>query len=123
MEMTVRKLIQGMVLSLCVTSGARAQSDMLLNVSYDPTRELYLGYNAEFIKYWKEKSGETFTIQQSHGGSGGQARAVIDGLKADVVTLALESDVNAIAEKTKKIPADWRNKLPNNSSPYTSTIV
>lgn len=95
----------------------------LLNVSYDPTRELYKAYNAEFAKFWKEKTGETVTIQQSHGGSGAQARAVIDGLKADVVTLALESDVVAIAEKTKKIPADWRSKLPNNSNPYTSTYV
>ena len=95
----------------------------LLNVSYDPTRELYRAYNAEFSKYWKAKSGDTVTIQQSHGGSGGQARAVIDGLKADVVTLALESDITAIAEKTKKIPADWRTKLPYNSTPYTSTYV
>ena len=95
----------------------------LLNVSYDPTRELYRVYNAEFIKYWKAKTGETVAIQQSHGGSGGQGRAVIDGLKADVVTLALEADINAIAEKTKKIPADWRTKLPNNSTPYTSTYV
>jgi sulfate/thiosulfate-binding protein len=102
---------------------AQAADVTLLNVSYDPTRELYRAYNVEFSKYWKGKTGDNVTIQQSHGGSGGQARAVIDGLKADVVTLALESDVNAIAEKTKKIPADWRTKLGNNSTPYTSTYV
>src|ERR1044071_3800065 len=95
----------------------------ILNVSYDPTRELYKEFNAAFAAHWKKETGETVTIQASHGGSGKQARAVIDGLDADVVTLALESDINAIAEKTGKIPADWRKKLPNNSSPYTSTIV
>src|SRR5882757_6578494 len=123
MEKTMRKLIAGLILSLSAVSGAQAQSINLLNVSYDPTREFYRVYNAEFIKYWKEKSGETINMQQSHSGSGAQARAVIDGLKADVVTLALEGDINAIAEKTKKIPADWRTKLPNNSTPYTSTYV
>ncbi|MDH4988698.1 sulfate ABC transporter substrate-binding protein [Aminobacter anthyllidis] len=95
----------------------------LLNVSYDPTRELYKDYNEAFAKHWKAESGETVTIQQSHGGSGKQARAVIDGLDADVVTLALESDINAIVEKSKKINPDWRSKLPNNASPYTSTII
>ncbi|WP_018428670.1 sulfate ABC transporter substrate-binding protein [Hoeflea sp. 108] len=95
----------------------------LLNVSYDPTRELYKDYNAAFAKHWKAETGETVTIEQSHGGSGKQARAVIDGLDADVVTLALESDITAIVEKSKKINPDWRAKLPNNSSPYTSTIV
>jgi sulfate/thiosulfate-binding protein len=95
----------------------------LLNVSYDPTRELYKAFNEVFAAKWKADTGETVTIQTSHGGSGKQARAVIDGLPADVVTLALESDINAIAERTGKIPADWRGKLPNNSSPYTSTIV
>ncbi len=95
----------------------------ILNVSYDPTRELYKEYNAAFAAHWLKETGETVTIQASHGGSGKQARAVIDGLDADVVTLALESDINAIADRTKKIPADWRKKLPNNSSPYTSTIV
>jgi sulfate transport system substrate-binding protein len=109
-------------LTFIMTIVAFAQTT-LLNVSYDPTRELYRAYNAEFIKFWKEKTGETIAIQQSHGGSGGQGRAVIDGLKADVVTLALESDINAIADKTGKIPADWRQKLPNNSTPYTSTYV
>ncbi|RUM99838.1 sulfate ABC transporter substrate-binding protein [Pseudaminobacter arsenicus] len=95
----------------------------ILNVSYDPTRELYKEYNAAFAAKWKADTGETVTIQTSHGGSGKQARAVIDGLDADVVTLALESDINAIAEKTRKIAPDWRSRLPNNSSPYTSTIV
>jgi sulfate/thiosulfate-binding protein len=95
----------------------------LLNVSYDPTRELYKDYNEAFAKHWKAESGETVTIQQSHGGSGKQARAVIDGLDADVVTLALESDINAIVEKSKKINPDWRSKLPNTASPYTSTII
>jgi sulfate transport system substrate-binding protein len=95
----------------------------ILNVSYDPTRELYKEYNAAFAKHWKDTTGETVNIQVSHGGSGKQARAVIDGLDADVVTLALESDINAIAKNTGKIPADWRGRLPHNSSPYTSTIV
>lgn len=94
----------------------------LLNVSYDPTRELYTDYNAAFAKHWKEKTGDTVTIQQSHGGSGKQARAVIDGLAADVVTLALAYDVDAIAEKARLFPADWQKRLPQNSAPYTSTI-
>jgi sulfate transport system substrate-binding protein len=95
----------------------------LLNVSYDPTRELYKDYNAVFAEYWKGKTGEAVTIRTSHGGSGKQARAVIDGLDADVVTLALEGDIDAIAKNSGKIPADWRGRLPHNSSPYTSTIV
>ncbi|MGW9230364.1 sulfate ABC transporter substrate-binding protein [Pseudorhizobium sp. NPDC055634] len=95
----------------------------ILNVSYDPTRELYKDFNAAFAKHYEEVAGETVTIQQSHGGSGKQARSVIDGLEADVVTLALESDINAIVENSGKINADWRTRLPNNSSPYTSTIV
>jgi sulfate transport system substrate-binding protein len=95
----------------------------LLNVSYDPTRELYKEFNEAFAKKWKADTGETVTIKQSHGGSGKQARAVIDGLGADVVTLALESDIDAIAKNSGKIPADWRKRLPHNSSPYTSTIV
>ncbi|MEI5677899.1 MULTISPECIES: sulfate ABC transporter substrate-binding protein [unclassified Mesorhizobium] len=103
--------------------GLAAADTTILNVSYDPTRELYKDYNEAFAKHWKAETGETVTIQNSHGGSGKQARAVIDGLDADVVTLALESDINAIAEKTKKIAPDWRGKLPNNSSPYTSTII
>ncbi|MBA8899428.1 MULTISPECIES: sulfate ABC transporter substrate-binding protein [unclassified Phyllobacterium] len=95
----------------------------LLNVSYDPTRELYKDYNAAFAAKWKADTGETLTIQTSHGGSGAQARSVIDGLDADVVTLALESDISAIVKATKKINPDWRTKYPHNSAPYTSTIV
>jgi sulfate transport system substrate-binding protein len=95
----------------------------LLNVSYDPTRELYQEFNAAFIKHWKEKTGEDVAIQQSHGGSGKQARAVIDGLDADVVTLALAGDVDQLAKKGNLIPAEWQKRLPDNSSPYTSTIV
>ncbi|ATU93056.1 sulfate ABC transporter substrate-binding protein [Phyllobacterium zundukense] len=102
-------------------SAARADTT-LLNVSYDPTREFYKDFNAAFAAKWKADTGETVTIQTSHGGSGKQARAVIDGLDADVVTLALESDISAIA-KTNKINPDWRTKYPHNSAPYTSTIV
>lgn len=95
----------------------------LLNVSYDPTREFYKEFNAAFQQYWKEESGQVIEITQSHGGAGKQARAVIDGLEADVVTLALAYDIDAIAQKTAKIPADWQKQLPHNSAPYTSTIV
>src|SRR5437762_6413743 len=95
----------------------------LLNVYYDPTRELYQEFNAAFAKYWKAKTGENVVVKQSHGGSGKQARAVIDGLDADVVTLALASDINAIADKARLLHADWHKRLPNNSTPYTSTIV
>jgi len=95
----------------------------LLNVSYDPTRELYQDFNPLFAKHWKEKTGESLTIKQSHGGSGKQARAVIDGLEADVVTLALAYDIDAIAEKSGRLPKDWQKRLPHNSAPYTSTIV
>ena len=95
----------------------------LLNVSYDPTRELYQDYNAAFAKYWKAKTGQDVKIQQSHGGSGAQARSVIDGLQADVVTLALAYDIDAISEKAQLLPANWQSRLPNNSTPYTSTIV
>jgi sulfate transport system substrate-binding protein len=102
---------------------AVAKDIVLLNVSYDPTRELYTDYNSAFAKYWKEKTGDNVTINQSHGGSGKQARAVIDGLQADVVTLALAYDIDVIAEKAKLLSADWQSRLPNNSTPYTSTIV
>ena len=101
---------------------AHAQT-ALLNVSYDPTRELYKAISAAFQPVWEKESGQKVALRASHGGSGAQARAVIDGLKADVVTLALAPDIDAIAEKTGKIPADWQKRLPNNSSPYTSTIV
>jgi sulfate transport system substrate-binding protein len=94
-----------------------------LNASYDPTRELYQEFNAAFAKHWKAKTGETVSIKQAHGGSGSQARAVIDGLEADVVTLALAPDIDAIAEKGRLIPADWQKRLPHNSSPCTSTVV
>ena len=109
------------LLSLLRVSEAHAQRT-LLNVSYDPTRELYQNFNAAFAKYWKTKSGESVSIKQSHGGSGAQARAVIDGLEADVVTLALAPDIDAIAAKGL-VRADWQKRLPQNSSPYTSTIV
>jgi len=95
----------------------------LLNVSYDPTREFYRDFNAAFVEYWKAKTGQSVVIEQSHGGSGKQARAVIDGLEADVVTLALAYDIDAIAQNAGLLPADWQSRLPNNSSPYTSTIV
>src|SRR5436190_15278464 len=100
-----------------------AKDIKLLNVSYDPTRELYQEFNLAFAKYWRSKTGDEVTIQQSHGGSGKQARSVIDGLTADVVTLALAYDIDAIAEKGRLLPADWQKRLPNNSSPYTSAIV
>ena len=98
-------------------------ADSILNVSYDPTRELYKDYDAAFAKHWKAETGEAIRIEQSHGGSGAQARAVIDGLPADVVTLALQADIDAIARKTGKIDANWRGRLPNNNCPCTSTIV
>ena len=114
----------GISLSMAMTPIVPAFAEQeILNVSYDPTRELYKQYDLAFEKYWKGKTGEDVTINQSHGGSGKQARAVIDGLEADVVTLALEADIDVIAEKTGKIPANWKSLLPNNSAPYTSTIV
>jgi sulfate/thiosulfate-binding protein len=108
---------------LGIALGAQAADVSLLNVSYDPTRELYQDFNAAFAKHWKAKTGDTVTVKQSHGGAGKQARAVIDGLEADVVTLALAYDIDAIAEKAKLFPTDWQKRLPHNSSPYTSTIV
>ena len=109
---------------LAASAAAVAQTSVsLLNVSYDPTRELYQEFNAAFIKHWKTKSGQDVSIKQSHGGSGKQARGVIDGLEADVVTLALAYDVDALNKNGGLIPADWQKRLPNNASPYTSTIV
>ncbi len=102
---------------------ASAQNVSLLNVSYDPTRELYVDINAAFAQAWQAKTGQNVRIRQSHGGSGRQARAVIDGLDADVVTLALAFDIDALHLNGKLIPADWQKRLPNNASPYTSTIV
>lgn len=109
--------------ALAALSVSARADQTLLNVSYDPTREFYRDFNAAFAEKWKAESGETVTIETSHGGSGKQARSVIDGLQADVVTLALEADVDAIAKATGKIPADWKKRLDNNSAPYTSTIV
>jgi sulfate/thiosulfate transport system substrate-binding protein len=110
-------------LALALSVGSALADKTLLNVSYDPTREFYKEYNEAFAAEWKAKTGEVVTINQSHGGSGKQARAVIDGLDADVVTLALAGDIDQIAAKTDKIPKDWATKLPHNSAPYISTIV
>lgn len=112
------------VVALTVAAGALHAKDItLLNVSYDPTRELYVDFNKAFAAHWKAKTGDTVTIKQSHGGSGKQARSVIDGLDADVVTLALAYDIDELDSKAKLIPATWQKRLPHNSSPYTSTIV
>jgi sulfate transport system substrate-binding protein len=109
--------------ALVLTPIAQAADITLLNVSYDPTRELYQDYNIAFAKYWKAKTGDNVTVKASHGGSGKQARAIIDGLDADVATLALAYDVDQLAEKGKLIPKDWQKRLGHNSAPYTSTIV
>src|SRR5450631_2059731 len=111
------------LLIVLVGSAAHAASPKLLNVSYDPTRELYEDYNKAFAAYWKTKTGDTVSVNQSHGGSGKQARSVIEGLEADVVTLALAYDIDALAAQGGLIPANWQTRLPNNSTPYTSTIV
>lgn len=118
----LRSLLPAVAL-LALTGIGWAKDLKLLNVSYDPTRELYTELNAGFARQWKAKTGDTVVVQQSHGGSGKQARAVIDGLEADVVTLALAYDIDAIAERARLLPADWQAKLPHNSSPYTSTVV
>ena len=111
-------------LALALTAiGAQAKDISLLNVSYDPTRELYQDYSAAFSKYWKAKTGNKVSIKVSHGGSGKQARSVIDGIDADIVTLALAYDIDEIAERAKLLPANWQQRLPHNSSPYTSAIV
>jgi sulfate transport system substrate-binding protein len=118
------RAVSVLALLLSFHSPAQAQKNItLLNVSYDPTRELYQEFNAAFAKYWQGKTGNVVTVNQSHGGSGKQARAVIDGLEADVVTLALAYDIDEIAQKAKLLPADWQKRLAENSSPYTSTIV
>lgn len=121
------------ILALGVLSGCSSKNNSagessngsveLLNVSYDPTRELYTQFNEAFAKYWKEKKGQDVTIKQSHGGSGAQAKSVLDGLDADVVTLALAADIDSINGKGEQINPKWQTKLPNNSTPYTSTIV
>lgn len=117
------KALLGAVALIAAPLLSHAAEYSLLNVSYDPTRELYQEYNGAFSKYWQAKSGDKVTIKASHGGSGKQARSVIDGLQADVVTLALAYDVDALYEKGKLINKDWIKRLPDNSSPYTSTIV
>ena len=109
--------------ALAGISSASAADVALLNVSYDPTRELYRDVNAAFAEQWKKETGNTLTIRQSHGGSGKQARSVIDGLQADVVTLALSYDIDGLHENGNLVPADWQQRLPDNSAPYTSTIV
>ena len=127
--MPIRLAVSGSIailaLTLGVTAGAQSAPKpvTLLNVSYDPTRELYEDFNQQFAAYWKNKTGQEVTIRQSHGGSGKQARSVIDGLQADVVTLALAYDIDQISEKGGLLPADWQKRLPDNSSPYPSTIV
>jgi sulfate/thiosulfate transport system substrate-binding protein len=109
---------------LLLLSGLQGQEPVrLLNVSYDPTRELYDEYNAAFARHWLDKAGQKVTIRQSHGGSGGQARAVIEGLEADVVTLAVAGDIDQISQRAGLLPSDWQSRLPNHSTPYTSTIV
>lgn len=117
------KLKLGVLAAVISATSFSAAARDFLNVSYDPTRELYEDVNKEFGKYWKSRTGQTINFKQSHGGSGKQGRAVIDGLEADVVTLALAADIDVIAEKAKLLPADWQKKLPHNSTPYTSTIV
>lgn len=124
--MSVSRLIRSTALAVAVGAASfatLAKDVTLLNVSYDPTRELYVEYNAAFAKFWKAKTGDVVSVKQSHGGSGKQARSVIDGIDADVVTLALAYDIDEIAERAKVLPADWQKRLKNNSSPYTSTYI
>jgi sulfate/thiosulfate-binding protein len=116
-------VVAALLFALSIPSLAQGGQVSLLNVSYDPTRELYQDFNQAFAKYWKGKTGQTVTVEQSHGGSSKQARGVIDGLQADVVTLALAYDIDAISQNAGLIPADWQKRLPQNSTPYTSTIV
>lgn len=120
---SVKSTIAAAIAATAFSVSALAADVTLLNVSYDPTRELYQEYNTAFAKYWKAKTGDDVTVKQSHGGAGKQARAVIDGLEADVVTLALAYDIDEISAKAKLFNADWQKELKHNSSPYTSTIV
>ncbi len=120
--MNLKSLVAGLAAAALLAGNALAADISLLNISYDPTRELYQDFNSAFAKYWKAKSGDNVTVNQSHGGSGKQARSVIDGIEADVVTLALAYDIDAIADKGI-LPLDWQKRLPHNASPYTSTIV
>lgn len=117
------KIMMLLLIGMIACGPGGAEKITLLNVSYDPTRELYANFNKSFQAYWKQKNGQEVEIRQSHGGSGKQARAVIDGLEADVVTLALAYDISAIAEKGELLPTNWQSRLPHNSAPYTSTIV
>ncbi len=117
------KLLLSTLLATLFAAGGFAKNIELLNVSYDPTRELYVDFNKAFAAHWKAQTGDTVTVKQSHGGSGKQARSVIDGLQADVVTLALAGDVDALHQHAKLLPADWQSRLAHNSAPYTSTIV
>ena len=121
--MSLSKLKIGVLATLVSVTSFGAVAKDFLNVSYDPTRELYENVNKQFGTYWKQRTGQDINFKQSHGGSGKQARSVIDGLGADVVTLALAADIDVIAEKAKLLPTNWQKKLPNNSTPYTSTIV
>jgi sulfate transport system substrate-binding protein len=120
---SLRRRLVALSALILVAGAVHAKDISLLNVSYDPTREMYQDYNTAFAKCWQAKTGDSVTIKQSHGGSGKQARSVIDGLEADVVTLALAYDVDELAEKGKLIPAGWQKRLPHNSSPYTSTYI
>lgn len=126
MKDKMKSLVISFALLIITVGSAQAQSKKpvtLLNVSYDPTREFYEEYNKAFAKYWQGKEGQAVTVRQSHGGSGKQARTVIDGLQADVVTLALAYDVDALFDRGKLVPANWMSRLPDNSAPYTSTMV
>ena len=122
---TVRNFLRAAaLLALTVAAGMAAAKDItLLNVSYDPTRELYQAYNVAFSRYWLAKTGDKVSVKQSHGGSGKQARSVIDGIEADVATLALAYDIDEIAERAKLLPTEWQGRLKHNSSPYTSTYI
>ena len=121
-KIPVAALLAG-ALTLAAAPSMAQQPLTLLNVSYDPTRELYVEFNQAFARHWKAKTGQDVSIKQSHGGSGKQARSVIDGLEADVVTLALAGDIDALANNGGWVPKDWQKRLPHNSAPYTSTIV
>ena len=123
MKRTLLKSLAASLLVFSVAGVVNAAEINLLNVSYDPTREFYKEYNELFAKYWKEKTGDTVNVKQSHGGGGKQARAVLDGLEADVVTLAISYDIDQLYSRRKLIPENWQSQLPNNSSPYTSTMV
>ncbi len=119
----MKRILLAVALAATLAGQTQAAEVTLLNVSYDPTRELYQEFNAAFAAYWKARTGDTVIIKQSHGGSGKQARAIIDGLEADVATLALAADIDALALNGNLIPADWQKRLQHNSSPYTSTVV